>query len=145
MSDQDVAGIIRSIVKQRAAQRQIPLSRRMISVEPKLKDNYAVNRHDIRIQPDFVLYGTDPVAQVDRVLEAVQTFDRKLHENKAEKINEVKSNVLAWAGYLKRTLSRNEYIDFLDQLDPPLPSRNGHTELEAEGERLQDRGTHFNP
>lgn len=146
MSDeepQDVVAIIRTIVKQRAAQRGVFISRRILTVKV-IRDDYRINKHEVEINPAFVLAG-DPVAAVDKILDAVVTFEEAVHQYKAQKITEVKSNVLQWGAYLERALNKQEYADFISSM---MPSSNGdgpHEEEIAEGERFLDRGIPFAP
>lgn len=140
---QDVSGIICTIIKQRAAQRGVFISRRILTIKV-IRDDYRVNKHEVEINPAFVLAG-DPIAAVDKILNAVVTFEEALFQHKVRQITEVKSNVLQWSAYLERTLSKKEYLSFLSEL---IPSKNGdgpHEEAEAEGERFLDKGIPFVP
>lgn len=140
---QDVTGIIISTIRQRAAQRGVFISRRILTVKVD-KDDYRINRHEIQVNPGFVLAG-NPIQAIDKLLDAVNTFDEVGIQKKAQRVVEVKSNVLQWTAYLSRTLTKKEYLQFIGEL---LPSSNGdgpHEEATAEGERFADKGIPFAP
>ena len=116
---QNVVKIVQSLAAQRARQRFIPLKRREINVA-KMRNNFHVNRFEIRIDWDFALSG-NPVKMIDLVLNAVEEFDRREYEERVRRVVEVQSTVMQWAAYLERVLSQNEYRRFVRSLLPPAP------------------------
>lgn len=140
---QDTAAIIKAIVKQRASQRVVLLGRRILTVKV-IKSDFRLNRHEVEINPTFVLSG-DPISAVDKILNAVVDFDEKAQQEKAQRLVEVKSHVLQWSAYLQRSLTKREYMAFVIELMPTPNGDGPHEEAEAEGERFIDRGIPFAP
>lgn len=145
---QDVGSIIISILRQRADQRQIALGSRKIVVTEEIKNHFKVSRREITIRTSFVLSASDPIAQLDPILDAVVNFEQIPYRRKAERIVLGKSIILGWAAYLHSNMSRGEYEQFIRELLPPPPHTNGihkPTPEEIEGERFMDLGIPFQP
>lgn len=142
---QDIAAIVRSILEFQARQRQIPLGRyRRINVSTAIAGaDYKINRHEILVDQRFAITG-NPIEMADKILDAVVEHDRRKDEERARTITTAKSEVLKWAGFLRRTLSPVEYNRFVEDLlvDPPVPDI---LLLLAEGERFQDLGIPYAP
>lgn len=145
---QDVSSIIVSILRQRADQRQIALGSRKIVVSEEQKNHFKVSKREITIKTSFVLSATDPVAQLDPILDAVENFSAIPYRRKAERIVLGKSVILGWAAYLQNSMPRSEYEQFIQSLLPPPPHTNGihkQSPEELEGERFLDVGIPFQP
>lgn len=156
MPKQDVPGIIRQVAAHRSRQRRIPLNRRRILVKKVKGADFRVNRHEIEVDVEFATTG-NPFDMMDRILNAVEDFDRKLWEERVRKINEVKSSVMKWMDYLERALQPAQYREFVESFLPDevvditaLAPDSIYEELDleqlaliAEAERLTDKGIYF--
>lgn len=143
---QDVGRIIASILHQRADQRQIALGSRKIVINEEIKNHFKVSRREITIKTSFVLSASDPIAQLDPILDAVVNFEQIPYRRRAERIVLGKSVILGWAEYLKKNMSQKEYNQFIISL--MAAPTNGHSALtpeEIEGEHFFDLGIPFQP
>lgn len=153
---QDVKGIVVALANHRSRQRRIPLKRRRILLKKVKGADFRVNKYEIEIDVEFATSG-NPLDMMDRVLDAVEEFDRRLWEDRVRMINEVKSSVMKWMDYLERTLQPGQYREFVEGFLPEdvvdisaLAPDAIEEELDlealaliAEGERLADKGIYF--
>ena len=121
---QDVNGIVVQIMKHRCHQRQVPLRRRKIKVYPGLKNDYWVNRWEVKIKLSYAVKG-NPFDMIDPVINAVVEWDSRLYKERFKSIVEEKSEIMKRAAYLERTLDHEGYIRFVESLLPHVNSKGG--------------------